>query len=59
MIKNKNRRRKLSSLMLRNTQKKLDNLKDEVNAKDNEGGDIFLLLKNNLKSQMIKLIIEK
>ena len=38
---------------------KLYNLKDEVEAKDNEGGDIFLLLKNNLKSQMIKLIIEK
>ena len=48
MIKNKNRRRKLSSLMLRNTQKKLDNLKDEVNAKDNEGGDIFLIIKRRI-----------
>ena len=45
--------------MLRNTQKKLDNLKDEVEAKDNEGGDIFLLLKKDLNSQMPKQIIKK
>ena len=31
--------------MLRNAQKKLGNLKDEVDAKDNEGGDMFLLKK--------------
>ena len=47
-IKNENHSRKVSSLMLRNTQKKLDNLKDEVEAKDNEGGNIFLLLKKRI-----------
>ena len=41
-IKNEYHRRKASSLMLRNAQKKIDNLKDEVEAKENEGGDIFL-----------------
>ena len=40
-IKNKNHRRKVSSLISRNAQKKVDNLKDEVETKDNEGGDIF------------------
>ena len=59
-IKNKNHRRKISSLMLRNEQKKLNNLKDKVEAKDNEGGDIFLLLKKkDLNSQMPKQIIKK
>ena len=53
-IKNENHRRKLSSLMLRNAQKKPDNLKNEVEAKDNEGEYIFLLLKKDLNSQMTK-----
>ena len=47
-IKNENHRRKVSSLNLRNAQKKLNNLKDKVEAKDNEGGDIFLLLKKSI-----------
>ena len=53
-IKNENHRRKVSSLMLRDGQKKLDNLKDEVEAEDNEGGDICILLKKGLNSQMTK-----
>ena len=55
-IRNENHRRKVSSLMLRNPQKKLDNPKDEDEAKDNEGGDIFLLLNNNLKVMIKKII---
>ena len=44
-VKNENHRRKITSLNLRNAQKKLDNIKDQVSAKDSEGGDLFLLLK--------------
>ena len=46
-VKNENHRRKVTSLTLRNAQKKLDNLKDQVDAKNNEGGDLFLLLKKD------------
>ena len=53
-IKNENHRRKVSSLMLRNSQKKLDNPKDEDEAKDNEVGDIFLLLKKRFEQSVIK-----
>ena len=42
-VKNENHRRKVTSLTLRNAQKKLDNLKDQVNAKHNKGCDLFLL----------------
>ena len=45
--------------MLRNTQKKLDNLKDEVEAKDNEGGDIFLLLKKGFEHSDDKMGYKK
>ena len=53
-IKNENHRRKISSLILRNVQKKLNNLKDEVEAKDNEGRDIFLLLEKGFEQSDTK-----
>lgn len=57
--KNVNHRREVSSLMLRNAKKKLDNLKDEVEAKDNEGGDIFILFKKGFEHSDDKIDYKK
>ena len=59
-IKNEYHRRKVSSsLNLQNAQKKLDNLKDEVEAKDDEGGDISLLLKKGFEQSDDKMDYKK
>jgi len=40
----------VEGLTLRNAQKKLDNLKDQVDAKKNKRGDLFLLLKKRIST---------